>query len=374
MAGVGFTAYTLSGEPVVADLRPGDDGAHRVGVARRSLATALGVPRRRVGLFHVGNFDELESDEEVKGDVQLIVFPPRRVVTVSVDKSVVIWNADTGVCEIKWSPYVQSGNSPPMCFSLDGKRFATAWGDLATLWDVETRSAMISLKCPGTIFDMIEFSHDGMRLATCSFDHTMRIWNAETGICEVSVSGVGIAYSMSFSPDDRRLVVSGDLDCDLVLPIWNTCSGACEDNVPLEHDMIVDGVCFSPDGQRLALAWPCCRFSARIWRFETRVWELRLFGHGYIVVCLCFSSDGRRLATASGDNTARIWNAENGACELQLAGHSQALSSVRFSSDGRQVVTSSHDKSANIWNAKTGKHELTLLGDSQFADVLFLCS
>ena len=61
---------------------------HQLQISLRKLSTEF------------GNFDELESDEEVKGDVQLIVFPPRRVVTVSVDKSVVIWNADAGVCEM----------------------------------------------------------------------------------------------------------------------------------------------------------------------------------------------------------------------------------------------------------------------------------
>ena len=54
--------------------------------------------------------------------------------------------------------------------------------------------------------DDADFSPDGQRLATCSADRTVRIWNVETGALQQRLKGhTGSVYSVAFSHDSRRL-------------------------------------------------------------------------------------------------------------------------------------------------------------------------
>jgi WD40 repeat protein len=66
----------------------------------------------------------------------------------------------------------------------------------------------------------------------------------------------------------------------------------------------VRGVCFSPDGQRLASASQ--EGKVQLWDTATAQQTLCFGGHTSKVTCVCFSPDGQRLASASFDKTVRI--------------------------------------------------------------------
>jgi hypothetical protein len=59
----------------------------------------------------------------------------------------------------------------------------------------------------------VAFSPDSARIATASWDRTLRIWNAETGREQAKVTGtMGWLGTVSFSPDGRRILASGRTD------------------------------------------------------------------------------------------------------------------------------------------------------------------
>ena len=108
-------------------------------------------------------------------------------------------------------------------FSPDGTRLATSSYDgTAKVWDVATGDRVFSLVGHQGPVTGVVFSPDGTRLATSGADNTARLWDASTGreVLTLSGSTAGMT-SLAFSPDGTRLAVSvGDGTVRIyVLPI-----------------------------------------------------------------------------------------------------------------------------------------------------------
>jgi hypothetical protein len=107
----------------------------------------------------------------------------------------------------------------------------------------------------------VAFSPDGQTLASASADHTVRLWNLNTG--------------------QPRRTLQGHSD-------W------------------VSSVVFSPNGQTLASA--SYDRTVRLWNLNTGQPRRTLHGHSDWVSSVVFSPDSQTLASASGDRTVRLWD------------------------------------------------------------------
>ncbi|MGE4168377.1 MAG: hypothetical protein AB7E68_02420, partial [Candidatus Babeliales bacterium] len=169
----------------------------------------------------------------------------------------------------------------------------------------------------------VAWSPDGTKLASGSWDKTIKIWNAQTGTELQTLTGhTGFVHSVAWSPDGTKLA-SGSYD--KTIKIWDAQTGT-ELQTLTGHTTYIQSVAWSPDGTKLASG--SYDKTIKIWDAQTGTELQTLTGHTDWVISVAWSPDGTKLASAADDNTIKIWDAQTGT-ELQtLTGHSNSVHSV----------------------------------------------
>ncbi|KAM0393285.1 hypothetical protein ACHAPZ_010238 [Fusarium culmorum] len=162
--------------------------------------------------IRIWNAETGECERELKGHsswVRSVVFShdSKKVASGSFDKTIRIWNAETGKCERELKGHSSYVNS--VVFSRDSKKVASGSSDKTIrIWNAETGECERELKGHSSYVNSVVFSHDSKKVASGSFDKTIRIWNAETGKCEETVLLVGYAHVLSFATDRRGIITN----------------------------------------------------------------------------------------------------------------------------------------------------------------------
>jgi WD40 repeat protein len=198
-----------------------------------------------------------------------------------------------------------TGGGINVAFSPDGKRLASA-GNLfqpgkgleeVTVWDAKTFKELYTLKGGG--FSVV-FSPDSKLLASAN-GKEIKLWNALTG--EELTSLKSGSYNVAFSPDGKRLAAPLS---DHTLMVYDGQTGS--KLLTLEgHTDWANSVVYSPDGKRLASA--SNDKTVKVWDAQTGEELLTLQGHSAGVQAVAFSLDGYRLVSAAADGIVKVWDA-----------------------------------------------------------------
>jgi hypothetical protein len=246
-------------------------------------------------------------------------------------------------------------------FAPDGRHVLTMGGNDAQLWNLDSRRPVVRYSPHGAVASAA-VSPDGRLVATGSWDHSAKIWDAATGraIRKLDAGHAGYINSVEFSPDGNQLLTASD---DGTARLWDVASGKPTGVVFRGHTARVLAASYSPDGTRVLTV--SGDKTARIWDATTGNELQTLSGHQWAVLSGRFSPDGKRIITGSQDETAKIWDAATGDELRTLQGHTAAITSVAISPDGARALTGSQDYTAKLWDAQTGKEILSLPGHTQ---------
>jgi WD40 repeat protein/serine/threonine protein kinase len=249
--------------------------------------------------------------------------------------------------------------------SPDGERIASCSQDgYIKIWDARTGQELRSFLAHKEHVRSVAFSPDGECLASGSWDGTVKVWNARTDQELLVLKGHAGVDSVTFSPDGRRLASAGnDGKKKGAIKMWDRATGQELVSITDQPGGVIC-VVFSPDGRRLASAGGG---KAKVWDAQTGVERLN-FDLSSQASCVAFSPDGRLLATGSGwplnrfGDEVKVWDAQTGQERLTLRGHTGGVYSVAFSPNGKCLATGGLDQTIKLWDLRVGQEALTLRG------------
>ena len=295
--------------------------------------------------------------------LETVAFSPdgRRLVTGGWAGELQVWDPGTGQLQRSLSTggqYVFSA-----AFSPDGRYLAAGTNhapDYVQLFLAESGQPVdIRLRGHTDAVLTLAFSQDGTRLLTGSYDQTARLWNLETGACQVFHGHDSWVWSVGFSPDEQRILTTSQDGSAL---IWSVASGQSQPPF-LGHTGPVYGGAFAVDGRLVATAG----YDGRILLWDPE--QLRPFdfgvlasdrrnppmpsealqGHTAAVRDVRFSPDGHLLVSGGNDNTVRIWDVASRSLLKTLRGHGGRVLACALPTDLSYVLSGSHDQRALLW-------------------------
>ena len=283
-----------------------------------------------------------------------------------------IWDAENG----RLLSSVNAHDLPVrmIVFSPDGSQFLSVANDpkqpkegrIAHVWETRTGENLVSLEGHRSGVSCIDYDSTGTRIASGSFDGTVKIWDNATGEPMVSMRmGRGSINSLSFSPDGTLLSASATDDI-LEISATGEPGMAYDRRTPfLKLDTrklrwasktrpAIIAATYSPDGLRVAAISPYGGFTE--WDRASRTPIEMATTKGMIYRPLVYSPDSKRILTVS-KGMVYEWESGHGTLLAELAGHGHdaEILSARYSACGHRIATATSDETVRYWESGTGR-------------------
>jgi WD40 repeat protein len=244
-------------------------------------------------------------------------------------------------------------------FSPDGLWLAVGGGQPAgkgdlRLYQVADWKLLATMRDHDDVVFSLAFHPKEKRLASASFDKTVRVWSVPDGkLLKTFDHHSDFVYSVAYSPDGKQLV-SGSKDRSVKIIDADTGKGIFSVS---DRDQDVLCVAFSPDGKQIVASG--LEPGITVWDPKTGEKSKALAGHGVAVHELAFSKDGKLLVSAGGDKTVKLWNGATTPAAKTFAVGS-VVYAIAVSPDRKWIAAGSFDGLVRVWD-ESGRHLVTLL-------------
>jgi WD40 repeat protein/serine/threonine protein kinase len=281
----------------------------------------------------------------------------RRLAWTTLDGVLKVWDTTTGQLEI--DQQTNTWNLRAVAFTPDGKRMVLACFDgTVRLLDAAGRE-MLTIFAHSNGVTQVAVSDDGNKIASSSYDHAVRIWDAsplngdpQAGQCVTLTGHEALVTGVAFSPDGRWLASASRDD---TVKLWEAGASGMPGGTPRytlrRHSGHVSSVAISPDSRILASGG---------WDKTVILWDLQAPAGESLPVLrtipcagraggMAFSPDGRLLAIGQSDGIA-LYDPATGEEAAPFKRTPAGVPAVAFSLDGRHLVSAgASDPAIKAW-------------------------
>ncbi len=245
------------------------------------------------------------------------------------------------------APTVLEGHTGPvngLSYLPDGRLVSISSDRSVRLWDLRAPEATTPWSAHSDEIVALAVSPAGDVLFTGGLDGMLLRWDVATGTSTPMPGHEGEILSLRVSPDGTR-VASGS--ADRKAHVWDASTGALLHEMR-GHDERVLAVAF---GRSKKLATGGADGRVLVWDLTSEQPSespQRLVGHEQSVTALVFSRDLEVLASGSNDQSVRLWRLDTGR-ELVLPGHDRIVAGLKLTQDGAQLISAGFDGTLRVW-------------------------
>ena len=221
--------------------------------------------------------------------------PFNTLISGSHDKTLKIWNLQTGQCQS-----TMRGHNAWVS-SLDCTNeviVSSAWDETIKIWSQETKTLIDTLNLQNDTVYCLKLRNNETVLGLKS--KNIQIWDLNRNL--MTMNCTGHFKAVNAVKIEGNLVVSASADS--LVKVWDIRNGECVGNLP---------------------------------------------GHSANVMCIDFDIQSQRIVSGGYDKTIRVWDMRNWISPRNvLRGHSQPVFSLKF--DDKKLISGSMDQSIKVWN------------------------
>jgi WD40 repeat protein len=261
--------------------------------------------------------------------------------------------------EFPVSPGVMS-----VAFSRDGRLLATGIRDRTVrVWDTEKRLQITVFSGHEGGLRSVGFSPDGKSIVSGGHDGTVRIWRLtpESPTGKVIGRHEEMVTAVTFNPAGSRIASSS---LDGTVHLWSITEHETPSVAIFNAHSSVTSMAFSPDGGIVAGGTTGSNPFVVFWDVQTGQEIKRLLGHTGGINGIAFSPNGQRLISGDYNGGLRLWDVQTGKLVWSVVVPANApdgdlgvaLRAVAFSPDGNFIACGGSPGNPHLFDAKSGKH------------------
>ncbi len=249
------------------------------------------------------------------------------------------------------------------------------------VWDAVTGIERHTLRGHTANVTSCAISADGEVIISASADGTVKVWDASIASERYTLSHkgevlLGLGVRSCAISGDGRVVASA---CGRTVKLWDATTGS-EYLTFKEHTEPVTSCTISADGSIVAsTSWDgtikvwnsddgCVRHSFQVHGTDDR-WYI-IYGTGRLhlpesaLTCCAISANQKLIVAGARDGNIRVWDLEEGLLLYQLHGHAGPVRGCALTKDSKYIITVAEDGFLRVWDVESGKLHTTYYGHS----------